>query len=60
MTDPLEENSRNGAKKQEKSRGKNAIKYNYNKHNMLVLYKSWKKNNETQLTKNETNLNNRK
>ena len=46
MTDPLGENSRNPAKKQEKH-----IKYNNNKHNMLVLYKRWEEYNEFELTK---------
>ena len=42
VTDHLGENSKNPAKKQEKS-GLNPIKHNYNKHNMSVLCKSWKK-----------------
>ena len=49
-TDPLGENIRNTAKKQG-SQTENPIKYNNNKHNTLVLYKSWKKYYEFQLTK---------
>ena len=61
MTDLLGENSRNPEKKKVEERDKNPIKYNYNKHNMLVLYKRWKKKyNEPQLTKNEMDSNNRK
>ena len=58
MTDPLGENSKNPAKKQEKRVLK--IKYNNNKQKMLVLYKRWKKYNQFQLTKNKMDLNNRK
>ena len=32
-------------------------KYNYNKHNMLELYKRWKTHNEIKLTKNKMALN---
>ena len=28
-----------------------ALKYNINKHNMVLFYMLWKKNNEIQLTK---------
>ena len=59
MTDPLEENNRNPPKNQENSALKH-IKYNNNKHNMLVLHKRWKKYDEFQLTKNKMDLNNRK
>ena len=55
MTDCLRENSANHLKKHEK-RVVNLIKYNNNKHNMLVLYKRWKKHNEIQLTKNKMDL----
>ena len=42
MTDPLAENIRNAAKKQEKS-VQNRIKYNNNKQSMSALHKRWKK-----------------
>ena len=56
MTDPLSENNRNPAKKQEKSvlkpfqiqeivQSQLGIPNN-NKHNMLALYKRWEKHNE--------------
>ena len=57
MTDPLGETSING-KKQEKS-VLNLIRYNNNRHNMLVLDKRWKKHNEFQLTK-KLDMNDRK
>ena len=65
MTDPLGENSRNPAKKQEKKKLSNTIRVKTLSNtriinNMLVLYKIWKKNNEIQLTKNKMDLNNRK
>ena len=59
MTDPLGENSRNSAKKQEKSVLKPS-EINNNKHNMPVLCKRVKKYNEIQLTKNKMDLKNRK
>ena len=35
---------------------KNRVKYNINKHKMLLFYKIWKKDNEIQLTKNKMTL----
>ena len=52
VTNPLGENSRNSAEKQE--RVKTLIKYKNNKHKMLALYKRWKKHNEVQLRKKWT------
>ena len=60
MTDSLGENSRNPAKKHAVEERVKTIKYNNNKHNMLALYKRWKKYNEFQLTKNNMDLKNRK
>ena len=62
MTDPLGENSKNSAKKQEKGffAESNLIKYNSNKHNISALYKRVNKHNEIELTKNIMDLSNRK
>ena len=64
MTDLLVENNRRVFKTLCKETGEECfkplwcpIKYNNNKHNMSVLYKSWKKYNEFQLTKNKIDLN---
>ena len=38
----------------------NHIKIHNNKHNMEIFYKIWKKYDEIQLTKNKTDLHNRK
>ena len=57
MTYLLGENSRNPAKEQEMENTmehvKTELNFNNNKH-MLVLYKRWKKYNESQLAKNKS------
>ena len=52
------ERSKAGTKEKEYQRPiTSSSKYNNNKHNMVIFYKTWKKCHEIQLTKNKMDLN---
>ena len=48
------------ARKKEVPTAYHFLKYNINKHNVVLFHKIWKKYNAIQLTKNKMDLNNRK
>ena len=54
------EKSKAGRKKDVPTAYHILIKIQYNKQNVVIFYKKWKKYNEVQLTKNKMDLNIRK